>query len=194
MYEYQDYTRNYMPYQPSNLGTTNPMMNNFMPQNVAGANTYPDMMAPIVPMMPGMPNMQNIPGAPMMPPMQNLEMIQNDDLEKMYPDSYRMIYPMVKKSCDMIGERQITEGMLDDMAQKIYVNVETDNMSVEVKAENRKEAEKETRNPGGPFRPGNPFLNDFIKVLLLRELFERRHRRPGHRPPHYPMPRQYYNY
>ena len=105
----------------------------------------------------------------------------SDDLERMYPEVYRVVYPMVCFACDNI-RTPITEEMVDMMTDDIYDRVEADgriniDISVEVRntqANSEDEQETRQRRP----RRRNRFLRDLIRILLLRELLGRRHRFP----------------
>lgn len=106
----------------------------------------------------------------------------SDDLERMYPETYRIIYPMVCFACDNI-RTPVTEEMVDTMTDDIYDRVEADgkiniDISVEVRDDksNRNEAqENRQRRP----RRRNRFLRDLIRILLLRELLRRRQMFPN---------------
>ena len=98
----------------------------------------------------------------------------SDDLERMYPDVYRVVYPMVRSACDNV-RMPITEEMLDNMTDDIYDRVEADGrINVEISFEVRSEESQETRQPRP--RRRNRFLRDLIRILLLRELLGRRRR------------------
>ena len=100
-----------------------------------------------------------------------------EDLERMYPETYRVIYPMVCSACDNV-RAPVTEEMIDMMTDDIYDRVENDGrinveVSVEVRNENNS-SENRQRMP----RRRNRFLRDLIRILLLRELIRRRPRFP----------------
>ena len=120
----------------------------------------------------GYPNMRTS-MAPSMFPME----AYSDDLERMYPEVYRVVYPMVCFACDNI-RTPVTEEMLDMMTDDIYDRVEADgriNVDISVEVRNNEEVqENRQRRP----RRRNRFLRDLIRILLLRELLRRRHRRP----------------
>lgn len=108
----------------------------------------------------------------------------SDDLERMYPDVYRVVYPMVCAACDNIT-MPVTESMIDSMTDNIYDRVEADgriNIEVTVEAEFRDDElnSSESRQFSRPRpRRRNRFLRDLIRILLLRELLRRRHRFPN---------------
>lgn len=113
-------------------------------------------------------------------PYSNMETC-SDDLERMYPEVYRVVYPMVCFACDNI-RTPVTEEMVDMMTDDIYDRVEADgriniDVSVEVRSSQSDDEElKETRQRRP--RRRNRFLRDLIRILLLRELMRRRPRFP----------------
>ncbi|MBQ2938275.1 MAG: hypothetical protein IJE05_05315 [Clostridia bacterium] len=114
----------------------------------------------------------------------------SDDLERMYPEVYRVVYPMVCSACDRIQfpNTTISEDMVTRMTDDIYDRVESDgriNIEVNVTTEVRESNDRQIPNETRQRRPRNRFLRDLIRILLLRELLRRRRRFPG-RPP-FPM-------
>lgn len=106
-----------------------------------------------------------------------------DYLETMYPDTYRVVYPMVVSACNMINT-PVTEDMLDRMTNDIYDKAESDgrinidiNVGIEVREENNDS--KQLDNDSRQMRPRrrNRFFRDLIRILLIQELLRRR--RPG---------------
>lgn len=118
----------------------------------------------------------------------NTQDMSCDDIEQLYPEVYRVVYPMVCSSCDRIQfpNAPVTDEMVTRMTDDIYDRVETDgriNIEVNVTTEvrensNSSDSSVETRQRR---RPRNRFLRDLIRILLLRELFRRR-RFPGRFP------------
>ncbi len=104
--------------------------------------------------------------------------------EELYPEIYKIVYPMVCKTCEEKNYDEITEELLEEMTNKIYMNLEVEekeNTSTrqelrngDVRNQNAKEPEREVRQR----RPNNPALRDLIRILILRELFDRRNPRP----------------
>jgi len=123
--------------------------------------------------------------------MPNQDIYSNsDDLEQMYPEVYRIVYPMVCSACDRISSpvSPITEEMVTRMTDDIYDRVESDgriNIEINVTTEVRESNDRQISNETRQRRPRNRFLRDLIRILLLRELLRRRRRFPG-RPP-FPM-------
>ena len=133
---------------------------------------------------------------------QNQNNTTNMELEKLYPELYRLLYPMIQAAC-MRNTKPLTEETIDEMVRDIYSNFSADdatilniNLTNEVRSnektneiqknssskvasksalETRDSDKKETRN----IRPNNFVLNDLIRILLIRELLGR----PGNFPP-----------
>ena len=112
-----------------------------------------------------------------------------EDIEQLYPEVYRVVYPMVCSACDRIQfpNAPVTDEMVTRMTDDIYDRVEADgrinievNVTTEVRENSNSEVETRQRR-----RPRNRFLRDLIRILLLRELFNRRRRFPGRFP--FPM-------
>lgn len=111
-------------------------------------------------------------------PYQNMYLATNS-LERMYPDTYRIVYPMVVSACNMVN-MPITEEMLDRMTDDIYDRAIADsriNIDINIEVESREDNdsrqlsdESRQRRP----RRRNRFFRDLIRILLLRELLGRR--------------------
>jgi hypothetical protein len=124
-------------------------------------------------------------------------------LESMYPKCYYVLYPRVKRMCDMYfgryGNMVPTHEMMQQMTNSIYDEVEPmmqdddmDEMGIQtmpIREQGSSEMEQtgyedmESRqfDPGmfGGFRPRRRFLRDLIGILFITELLGRR-RRPHH--------------
>ena len=101
------------------------------------------------------------------------------DLERMYPDSYRVVYPMVVSTCRNVS-MPVTEDMIDRMTDDIYDRAVVDgriNVDISVEVETREDSKEEDRqmiNRPPRRRRRNRFFRDLIRILLLRELIGRR--------------------
>ncbi len=163
---YDDYMRSFLGYPADGYrgaGFNMNSMNNMGNMNTMGMNSMSNM---------GMNSMWNMSGS------ENMHMM-DADLESLYPETYRVVYPMVCSACDRIQlpTTNINDEMVTRMTDDIYDRVESDGrINIEVTVEVR-DGEKETRQR----RPRNRFLRDLIRILLLRELFRRR-RFPGRFP------------
>lgn len=125
-------------------------------------------------------------------------------VEDMYPEIYKIIYPMVCKACMNVQEN-ISEDLVSRITNEIYVNVENTEVAQECRnLQNGKNTKNEvtTNNRVSSVvndtrqetRQRNPLLRDLIRILVLRELLGRPHRprlpfRPPFRPPFGPGPR-----
>ena len=141
----------------------------------------------------------------------SLQNMSNEDLEDLYPDIYKIIYPMVRKAC-MQNTRPLTREVIEDMTQEIYSNIEAENViNLNVNIDNRtansstqtdkanridETKKEESKNIANrqieesniqkvENRQFNRPINDLIRILLLRELLGR----PGHWRPNPPRPR-----
>lgn len=135
----------------------------------------------------GYPNMRTSMSPSMYQPMfsySNMD-TDSDDLERMYPEVYRVVYPMVCTACDNI-RTPVTEEMVDMMTDDIYDRVEADgriNIDISVEVRNNPSNNEEIRETRQRMpRRRNRFLRDLIRILLLRELLRRRRPRFPMRP------------
>ena len=120
---------------------------------------------------------------------------QNEELEQCYPEIYRIVYPMVQKTC-MQNTRPVTRELIESMTNEIYFAVEDNEISQNRTSDKKVEKTEESRG-GDRQRIRNNNLNDLIRILILRELLGRpgfpgrppiRPPRPLMRPPIGPMP------
>ena len=139
----------------------------------------------------------------MMPTYQNecCNMKNEDNVEDLYPDIYKIVNPMVNRVCSR-NNKPITNDLIEQMTMEVYNSIEADDINVvninietgDVNAEiNRKSQEnrdtkisaekKEVRSSEEKRqrRPNNPLLRDLIRILILNRLFGIN--RPGNRPP-----------
>lgn len=108
--------------------------------------------------------------------------VQNIDLEKCYPEIYKIIYPMIKKVC-MTNTEPITEENIERMVNEIYNNIETGdsitlninlgNNLVNTTNGNREVLTKKEESRATESRQNNFLMNDLIRILLIRELLGR---------------------
>lgn len=112
----------------------------------------------------------------------------NSQIEELYPDVYKIIYPMIKRVCNKNSSRAINQDVIENMVEEVYTNVEETGQIELNRSENQelKDTNKETENRQS--RKNNNLL-DIIKILILRELIGRPGcNRPGCRP-NMPPPR-----
>lgn len=77
-------------------------------------------------------------------PYQNMYLATNS-LERMYPDTYQIVYPMVVSACNMVN-MPITEEMLDRMTDDIYDRAIADsriNIDINIEIESREDNDME---------------------------------------------------
>lgn len=126
----------------------------------------------------------------------------NDEMiESLYPDIYRVVYPMVCKVCNQNNQREITRDLIDRMTDEIYTNIESDDRQIPLMQQRPILKNGDVRNPNAretearsETRQNNFLMRDLIKILILRELLRRRPpmhptMRPPVQPPRPPMPR-----
>ena len=123
--------------------------------------------------------------------------INTEKLNDYYPDIYKLVYPMVCKTCNQNANRDITKDLIDSMTEEIYINFESDDRQSSNNMRNLPPLKNgDVRNPNakepevrGETRQNNFLLRDLIKILILRE-FGRPTRPgfPGGRPPIMPPP------
>ena len=130
---------------------------------------------------------------------------RNIELESLYPETYKIIYPMVKKACNNINGN-INETVIETITDEIYsafenqeeirVNISLTNATEQNRSEstsiskkstvNVEEKQKEEVENRNILRRNNG-IRDLIKILILRELLGRPHNprppMPPHRPP-----------
>lgn len=126
--------------------------------------------------------------------------MQVHELENCYPEIYRIVYPIIQKTCTQ-NTRPVTRELIDSMANEIYSALEDREME-----ENRNKEIKSTKSTetleNRQLIQRNTGLNDLIRILLIRELLGRpgfpgqggrpprpRPPRPPMRPPMGPPPR-----
>lgn len=113
---------------------------------------------------------------------------QDENLEKMYPDIYQKVYPLVCKECrlnTMPLTQENIERMTDNVCQIIELDLKVNTtVKVEMKREDKTTnvRQQDTRET----RQSNNALRDLIKILILRELIGGGF--PGGRPPFPPRP------
>ena len=129
---------------------------------------------------------------------------------KLYPEIYKIVYPMVKKACSEIQNQDVTKELVDNITNIVYSNIEVGDINV---SGNQSQTIQPELKNGDVINPrartqqretrgipnSNIFLRDLIRILVLREFFDRRppkpifSNRPEPRPPFRPgMPPRIY--
>ena len=147
----------------------------------------------------------------------NINQMINQNNENLYPEIYKVVYPMVVKICSN-NTRAITKDLVDEMTERIYTNIESEDYLEEEVRQEPELKKGDVRNPNAKIiekdlkedrqRRPNTALKSLIKILILRELLGNPSCCMPHpprppmppRPPfgpsnNYPpfMPRNYYN-
>ena len=132
------------------------------------------------------------------PNMPNMPMDMNMDLESLYPETYRLIHPMVIKACEE-NKKPITKETIDDMAKKICAHFEVEGtVEINVKQEmkngdviNPRSKQYMQNTPKEIRRSHNNYLEDLVKILLITNFIKRPIVPPMPIPPHYIKPPYY---
>lgn len=113
---------------------------------------------------------------------------QTQDFTPLYPEIYKLVYPMVCKACNMNSNREYTKELLNEMTEEIYRNFEPeeDNNRIQAQAPLKN---GDVRNPNArepeikvkETRQKNYLLQDLIKILIIREWSKQQ--RPPMKPP-----------
>ena len=125
-------------------------------------------------------------------------------VDDMYPEIYRIVYPMICKACMSVNEN-VTEDLVSRITNEVYTNVEHTEVAQENRSaatnistqtnknlkndslNNRTTSSSSVSNVRQETRQRNPLLRDLIRILVLRELIgnpgRSRPQRPPFRPP-----------
>lgn len=119
-------------------------------------------------------------------------------IQRMYPDIYCLLMPMVNKIVEENNDREITDNLIESMTMEIYNNIEDDminsSRTTNSKTNNAMAQSSQTGNTQrqstqsnntttrntvsntmqNSRRIGNPTLRDLIKILIIRRLLEHR--------------------
>ena len=119
-------------------------------------------------------------------------------IQKMYPDIYCLLMPMVNKIVEENNDREITDNLIESVTMEIYNNIEDDminsSRTTNSKTNNTMAQSSQTGNTQrqstqsnntttrntvsntmqNSRRIGNPTLRDLIKILIIRGLLEHR--------------------
>ncbi len=94
------------------------------------------------------------------------------EVNKLYPEIYSLIYPMVQKVCSRRNGTDITEEGISQMVEEIYSVIEPgddiiENNTPQKNGDVRNPRAKETRRLPSK---NNYLLKDLIRILIIREL------------------------
>lgn len=104
------------------------------------------------------------------------------ELNKLYPEIYRVVYPVVQKACSRRNMSNVTDKMLSEIVDEVYSVIEPGDDIVEQRELPLKNGDvKNPRAKDTRQRRNNPLLMDLIRILVLRELL------PGGMPGYLPV-------
>jgi len=124
-------------------------------------------------------------------------------VDDMYPEIYRIVYPMICKACMAVNEN-VTEDLVSRITNEVYTNVEhmevaqenrstTTNISIQPSKSSKSDSLSNRTTSGSSVsnvrqetRQRNPLLRDLIRILVLRELIGNPGRPGPQRPPFRP--------
>lgn len=121
---------------------------------------------------------------------------QVEVIETMYPEIYRIVYPMVCRVCMQNSQRELTMDLINNMVDEVFINIEPAERQNQTANTQRPILKNgDVRNPNakepevrGETRQQNYMLRDLIQILILRELLRRRNQRPPMPPTRPPRP------
>jgi len=131
------------------------------------------------------------------PYFQNGNDASNLNLERFYPELYKLIYPMIQTAC-IKNTKPLTQEVIDEMVKDIYSNFVSEdatilniNLTNDLKTASKvstdinnknsvktlptnkvisKDIKNSENTEAKSFRPNNYVLSDLIRILLIREL------------------------
>jgi len=95
------------------------------------------------------------------------------DVNRLYPEIYKIVYPMVQKACGQRNVSVLNEVQINEIVEEVYNAIEPGD-DVPLDRENVRNGDvknpraKETRRPNN-----NYLLRDLIRILIIRELLRR---------------------
>ena len=118
----------------------------------------------------------------------NRNMDNNINVEEFYPETYRTIYPIVKKVCTNILA-PVTKEDFENMVTEVVNNKEIreflDEDTINKEFNRSSGIKKEEENRGGP---RNNLISDIVRILLIRELLNKKPCRWPNCKPEFGMP------
>ena len=100
------------------------------------------------------------------------------EINKLYPEIYGVVYPVIQKVCSRRNLSSITEDMISEMVEEVYGVIEPGDDIVEQgeaplrNGDVKNPRAKETRQQSQSRRRNNRLLRDLIRILILRELLQ----------------------
>lgn len=99
------------------------------------------------------------------------------DVNRLYPEIYGIVYPVVQKVCSKRSGFQITEAQITEMVEEVYNVIEPREERQETRETSANLKNGDVKNPRAkevkePRRPNNNLMRDLIRILILRELLQ----------------------
>lgn len=97
------------------------------------------------------------------------------EVNKLYPEIYRIVYPMVQKACGRGNINIMNEVQINEIVEEVYNAIEpgddivqgNDNANMLRNGDVKNPRVKEQRRPNN-----NYLLRDLIRILIIRELLQ----------------------
>ena len=107
------------------------------------------------------------------------------EVNKLYPEIYSIIYPLVQRVCLRKVNVLAKEEIIDQMVDEIYTAVEKENekQTSTANVKNEDNRNQRTRDNKRPIRREDQLLKDLIRILIVRELFGDKNNSYQNRPP-----------
>ena len=97
------------------------------------------------------------------------------EVNKLYPEIYGIVYPMVQNACSMRSITSLSEIQINEMVEEVYNAIEPRDDILETRETNTMQKNGDVKNPREKEtrRPNNNFLmRDLIRILIIRELLQ----------------------
>lgn len=96
---------------------------------------------------------------------------------RLYPEIYGIVYPVVQKVCSRRNTFQITEELINEMVEEVYNVVEPREEGPDTREQAANLKNGDVKNPRAKEvretrRPNNNLMRDLIRILILRELLQ----------------------
>ena len=97
------------------------------------------------------------------------------EINRLYPEIYNIIYPMVQKCYSMRNITTLTENQVREMVDEIYEAIEAKE-TPQTRESNIQPKNGDVKNPRAkePAKPNNYLLRDLIRILIINEFLNSR--------------------
>lgn len=97
------------------------------------------------------------------------------EINRLYPEIYGIIYPMVQKVCSRSNMGMCDEIQINQMVEEVYNAIEAGDVETDTReiAPNQKNGDVKNPRAKETRRPNNNFLlRDLIRILIIREILQ----------------------